>query len=580
MIKWSIRKKLILISLLFLSIPSIIIGFTGYYLEKKTLDELGTIRLQNSVQMAIELIDAMDKQVKAGKMTLGEAQEEVKIHLLGERKPDGTRPINTKVNLGKNGYFVVYDLQGNEVAHPNLEGKNVIDIQDPKTGTKFMREIIDRVKKDGSTFYYYNWKLPSSETITTKVTFSQLDPHWGWIVSAGSYLQDYNGNAEEILYILLMILGASFLLGGWAIFGFANHLARPIIHIAEQTGQVAQGNLSVQPIVVKNEDEVGQLARNFGEMIHQMRIMVTQVQTSSEQVAASAEQLTAGAEQSNRAIEQITNTIHEVAAANDKQFHSVKSSSQAIHEMSVSADHIAGSVQSVSTTAEQTSQKALEGTQAIQSAIHQMNSVHHTFDQLSAVVGGLGNRSGEIGQIIEVITGIASQTNLLALNAAIEASRAGEQGRGFAVVADEVRKLAEQSSQSAQRVAELISSIQEETDKAVQLMDAATQEVGKGMGLVNGAGETFQQIRTSVSAVASQVREVTQAVKQMSAGTEQLNHSTRYITQIAEETALGTQHVSSATEEHLASTEEITASASSVAKMAEELQVLIQKFKV
>ena len=83
----------------------------------------------------------------------------------------------------------------------------------------------------------------------------------------------------------------------------------------------------------------------------------------------------------------------------------------------------------------------------------------------------MGDQSNQIGQIVDVIKGIADQTNLLALNAAIEAARAGEQGRGFAVVAEEVRKLAEQSSTSAAQIATLIGNIQRETERAVGVME-------------------------------------------------------------------------------------------------------------
>lgn len=235
---------------------------------------------------------------------------------------------------------------------------------------------------------------------------------------------------------------------------------------------------------------------------------------------------------------------------------------------------------SVTHTSQQASERSLEGNKAIQTAINQMNSINHTVEELSEVVEGLGQRSTQIGNIIEVITGIAEQTNLLALNAAIEAARAGEHGRGFAVVADEVRKLAEQSSGSAQQIADLIAAIQAETAKAVTSMESATQEVREGIQLVHGAGESFGHIQGSVGEVAQQIDSVASSAEKLKAGMDGVMDVIRQIAHIANETASGSQNVSAATEEQLAAMEEIASSAEALSKMMEELNDLVQRFKV
>lgn len=104
------------------------------------------------------------------------------------------------------------------------------------------------------------------------------------------------------------------------------------------------------------------------------------------------------------------------------------------------------------------------------------------------MVKRLGERSKEIGQIVDVITDISNQTNLLALNAAIEAARAGEHGRGFSVVADEVRKLAEQSRQSADQIVQIVRQIHTETTQAIVAMEKGDREVEGGMILMKEAG--------------------------------------------------------------------------------------------
>ncbi|WP_165972405.1 methyl-accepting chemotaxis protein [Paenibacillus piri] len=357
-------------------------------------------------------------------------------------------------------------------------------------------------------------------------------------------------------------------------------ISKPIVLLAHAAKQIASGDLTLQKINVKSRDEVGELADSFNQMVDNLRALIFQVGISVEQVASSSEQLTASAEQTNHATEQISSAIQQVAAGTDKQVQSVTESVQAVNELSAGAQQIAANAQSVSSSVSEAEEKSQEGKQAILKVEHQMNFISQTIESLSTVVKGLGERSQNIGEIVEIISGIAAQTSLLALNASIEAARAGEQGKGFAVVASEIRKLSEQSTQSSQQIAELISTIQQETNMATQSMELGTKEVVEGIRVVNIAGTSFSQIEQSVHKVVTQIQEVAAAAQQMSAGTEQIGSSMNYISKIVEESASGVQHISSSTEEQLASMEEVFSSASSLSKMAEELQHQIGKFKL
>jgi methyl-accepting chemotaxis protein len=357
-------------------------------------------------------------------------------------------------------------------------------------------------------------------------------------------------------------------------------LSRPLLTLSEAAKRIADGDLTGEEIVIHNRDEIGELAASFNRMAKNLRDVLEKVAVSAEQVAASSEQLTASAEQTSKATEQIAFTIQNVASGVEKQVQSVEKTAETIDQMSEGIQKISERAQNVSAIALQTSEKASEGGKTIQTAVAQMNTVNHTVERLAGIVKGLGDRSEQIGKIIEVISGIAEQTNLLALNAAIEAARAGEHGRGFAVVADEVRKLAEQSAQSARQIASLIATIQKETNEAVQSMETVLKEVETGTGAIRISGEAFQQIQTAVHEVAAQIQDVSASVQQMSAAAEQVVQSMQLVTQIAESAASGTQEVSAATEEQLASMEEISASAASLSKMAEDVQSLLKRFNM
>ncbi|MFD1989939.1 methyl-accepting chemotaxis protein [Paenibacillus nicotianae] len=363
-------------------------------------------------------------------------------------------------------------------------------------------------------------------------------------------------------------------------FLIARSISKPAKSLQKAAEQIAAGDLTGSDLMIKNKDEIGSLAISFNHMKHNLRQVIESVASTSELVAASSEQLTASSEQNKQAAEQIAETVQENATGTAKQVDIATKSSQAMQEMAIGVEQIAVRAQTVSSSAIDAASKSSDGNQAIQQAVSQMDSIQQSLQSLGAVVKELGSRSQEIGNITKVITGISSQTNLLALNASIEAARAGEAGRGFAVVADEVGKLAEQSSQSAKQIIELVAFIQKDTLNAIEAVDLNNREFDKGMASVVIAGTAFQDILQAVNQVASDIEEVSAGAEQMSASTTEIVEYSRQISHIAQESAAGMLNVSAATQEQLASMEEINASSSSLAQTAEQLHSEMNEFKV
>jgi methyl-accepting chemotaxis protein len=179
-------------------------------------------------------------------------------------------------------------------------------------------------------------------------------------------------------------------------------------------------------------------------------------------------------------------------------------------------------------------------------------------------MGGLTDRSGQIGGIVETISSIAAQTNLLALNAAIEAARAGEQGRGFAVVAEEVRKLAEESQQAAERIAGLIGEIQAQTAGAARVVTASAEGTRSSVDTVERTRQAFESIGHAVADISSRA--------------ESIGRATNEIASVAEQSSASAEQVSAATQQTSAAAQQLAASAHDLSRTASNLERIVGQF--
>ncbi|GAA4702607.1 methyl-accepting chemotaxis protein [Brevibacillus fulvus] len=467
---------------------------------------------------------------------------------------------DTKV--GKQGYPLVLDQNRLFLAHP-----------EQNLGTEAKESFYDSLYQQPSGQFVYEYQGKEKEMIflTNELT--------GWKVAGTLFLSEVDEATHGIFLSTVWVVVISLAVAATAIFLVLRSILIPLRTLMVSTGKISEGDLREQ-INFSQNDEIGDLAGNFQRMIEKLRSMILHVRGNSEEVASSAEELFASAEQTGKATEAIVGTIQQIAAGTDQQARSIRSASSLVDAVVNRIGQIGANADLVAATSREASQKATQGNDSIQSVVAQMNRIKTTVEASAHAVKSLGDHSQQIGNIIQVITGIAEQTNLLALNAAIEAARAGEHGKGFAVVADEVRKLAEQSSQSAQQIAHLIAVIQADTSEAVVSMRSTTDEVSTGMELVTDAGALFAHIQQSVDDVGGKVNDVSDAVTEVTDGAEQLLQIMQQLSSIADEISQGMQNMSASTEEQLASMEEVSASSQALAKMAEDLQRMLSKFRL
>jgi len=308
------------------------------------------------------------------------------------------------------------------------------------------------------------------------------------------------------------------------------------------------------------------------ELLKEVNGSVDLVSSTSQELASSAEEMNASTEQVSAAIQQISKGAQSQAAQ-------VDDTAKVMAEIAGSLDIVTGKSVSATEAAKKANESANAGKGAVDNTVKKMQEIAKVVDESAKVIETLGKRSEEIGEIVNVITGISEQTNLLALNAAIEAARAGEQGRGFAVVAEEVKNLAEDSREAAERIAKMIKEVQIETNKAVEAMKVGTKTTAEGIAMVDETGKAFGEISLMVSTTSNEVDSISSMMMKQKEGTQTAAKAVDGIASIAEETASASEESASSTEELTASMEDMTARAQSLSEMAINLKKVAGRFK-
>jgi len=470
--------------------------------------------------------------------------------------------IISSVKVGKEGYLFLLDQTKHMISHPTI---------DP--GEEAAAEHIDKLYASESGQFDY-----TLEGDDKKMAFSTSEVT-GWKIAGTMVESEVAESVSPILRSTIIVLIAFIVIGALTALFITRTIAKPINKLVEVSDKMSEGDLSVAVNLNRN-DEIGKLSLAFDRMRLNLNNIINEVRDKSVSLAAASEQLNASTEQNTSATEQISSSVQEVAIGMDTQTNRIASSTKSAEDMAESIYEIASSSNEVSTTAENTMLAVKEGNKSLTTTVNQMEFIKQNTHELANNIQGLGKLSEQINNIVDVITDISEQTNLLALNAAIEAARAGEHGRGFAVVADEVRKLAEQSSQSADQIKQMIGTIQTETTNTVNSMENAYEQVEKGIDIANNTGESFKTIMGYVDTIVDQITNVTSKIQEISSGTEHFTNTFKEVASIGETISSETQNVSASTEEQLASMEEISNSTSSLTTVAEELQQLVEQFKL
>ncbi|MGC5775504.1 methyl-accepting chemotaxis protein [Paenibacillus pabuli] len=467
-----------------------------------------------------------------------------------------------KIHIGEKGKMYMLDNGGKFLFHYKIE-----------SGVQSDESYINEMYKKESGTVKYTYDGQELEAVY------YTNPATGWKIVGEMVSSEAADAVRPIMIRAFTLVGTSLIIGIILLVFIIRSIHRPLLQLTQAASKVSAGDLTVR-VGLKRRDEFGQLGESFDTMTSSLRNVLGEVHDTSSQLAASSEELMASSEQTSKATEQVAELMQDAAAGTTKQNDSLAATGQLVGEMSIGIKEISSSAEDTARIAVEASTKSEAGMVTVEEAVTHIKQVNDESEAMVTVIQDLRAKNAEILEIVAEITAIAKQTNILALNASIEASRAGEQGRGFAVVANEVKSLANNSGSAAERINELMREMQEKTN-AVQSTFARTGEgMIKGSQMITEAGEAFRDIRSAVQLVAAQAGEVSAASRQIDGGMSHVTKAVNDTIVLSDQIASGTEDGSAAAQEQLATMEEVAASSAALSRMAEDLQSMIEQFKL
>lgn len=308
--------------------------------------------------------------------------------------------------------------------------------------------------------------------------------------------------------------------------------------VSKIISDISEGNSNLEDrIDIKTSSKYKLLSGNFNQFLNDFERIVLKINQTSDKVAKDSKKLSHDIENVVRGVDGNDKNVAALRKKSEKIVDSVTSQYASTEEVAAAITQLSNSFTSVAKNAEETMKVSEETAEfarivgeAVEESLEEIQKIEGIARTVEEKSLKLEKSSGEIGNIVEMISKISQQTNLLSLNAAIEAARAGESGKGFAVVAEEVRKLADSSKEATSEIEKLIEVIRNEITDVIENIRKVYEEARRGSSLSRDAGDKTKEIIKKIEMTTEEVGKIAGAIEEQSTAIDDINMASENIT--------------------------------------------------
>lgn len=530
------------------------IAYTPYY-------DLATKKLVVSISMPI----VRDNKV------IGVIGEDIKM--------DSIVSMIQKAVPVTNSYGYLIDENKNVIVYPGSIFK--ADKDKFKTLTSVMNGKYLNIASESSNNNFVklnDYDNISRYFITSKVKASN------WSVGFAVPTSEFDKSLNKLIYYFVFSLVVCFVVSFLVALFIGKKIAEPIAIVTENINELEKLNLDIKDKrlnkVAKREDEIGSIAKAVLNLSFTFKEVVTGLKAYSKDISEHSKVVSEALNENSKSIDEISKTMEELAKGAVLQADKSGVGVEKLNELSEAMNSIVANADDLQIHSEYAKKSNDTGVEAVKLLGTKLENNNNAFIKVEDKVNDLSEKSNSISEIIAIIGEIASETNLLALNAAIEAARAGENGKGFAVVAEEIRKLSDATSSQVNNISKVINKIQDEikdTKLSIEYSSNMNKEANESM---IGLKDSFSSIENSVESMIDSIKKLSSKIIEVNSNKKIAVEAIEEISAVSQESAAGNEEVAAAVEEQNSVVENIFLTTKELKSISEELDNIVNKFKV